>query len=314
MDPNWRRRWSGSWIGSSGGYGNPRIGVALLPLVLLAVLAPPKVGWAHSGTFTAISLDEDPRLKAAVIRAAQEFLRTRQPPVAFDSINGKIAVNFDQERRRVVLVDYLPFGTTGRVLVSGFKDEGRKSSGGAPRITAEAARRLAEPVFRRVPREKQRELVFDEVTQFGGMHHVRWMRQVQGILVMGNEDFSVGVDQVSGAVVYWDLGIFDFPANMIETRPRIDLAEAIRRATDAAAAEVGEAMQSAEDFKPVLLIYGRELRWAVRLTNGKPGTPNASQYVLVPAREGEVIFRGPRDPELEGLPRLYVERPVTQNP
>jgi len=314
MDLNWRRRWSGSWIGSSGGRRSPRIAVALLPLFLLPALASPKAGWAHSGTFNAISLDEDPRLKAAVIRAAQELLRTRQPPVGFDSINGKIAVNFDRERRRVVLVDYLPFGTTGRVVVSGFKDEGRKSSGDAPRITPEAARRLAEPIFRRVPREKQRELVFDGVTQFGGMHHVRWMRQVQRILVMGNEDLSVGVDQVSGVVVYWDLGVFDFPADMIETSPRIGLAEAARRATEAAAVEVGEAMQSAEDFKPVLLIYGRELRWALRLTNGKPGTRNASQYVLVPAREGEVIFRGPRDPELESLPRSYVEGFVATKP
>ena len=242
-----------------------------------------------------------------MIRAAQEFLRTRQPPVSFDSINGKIAVNFDRERRRVVLVDYLPFGTTGRVVISGFKYEGRKSSTGAPRVTPEAAKSLAESVYRRLPREQRRELAFDGVTQFAGMHHVRWMRQVQGILVMGNEDFSVGVDQVSGAVVYWDLGIFDFPAVMIETSARIGLAEAVRRATEAASAEVREAMQSAEDFKPVLLIYGRELRWAVRLTNGKPGTRNASQYVLVPAREGELIFRGPRDPELEGLPRSYVE-------
>jgi hypothetical protein len=252
-------------------------------------------------------LDDDPRLKAAVIRASQEFLRTGQAPVSFDSINGKIAVNYDRERRRVVLVDYLPFGTTGRVVVSGFKDEGRKSSGGDPRITPEEARRLAEPIFRRVPREKQRELVFDGVTQFGGMHHVRWMRQVQGILVMGNEDFSVGVDQVSGVVVYWDLGVFDFPAAMIDTTPRIGLAEAIRRATEAASAEVGEALRLAEDFKPVLLIYGRELRWVVRLTNDKPGTSNASQYVLVPARDGEVIFRGSRDLELESLPRSYVD-------
>jgi hypothetical protein len=314
MDPNWRRRWYGSWIGSSGERRSRRIAVALLPLLLLPALALPKGGWAHSGTFNAISLDEDPRLKAAVIRAAQRFLRTRQQPVSFDSINGKIAVNFDQERKRVVLVDYLPFGTTGRVLVSGFKDEGRKSSGEAPRITPEAAQRLAEPILRRVPREKQRELVFDGVTQFGGMHHVRWVRQVQGILVMGNEDLSVGVDHVSGAVVYWDLGIFDFPAAMIETSPRIGPVEAARRATEAASVEVGEAMRLAEDFKPVLLIYSRGLRWAVRLTNGKPGTANASQYVLVPAREGEVIFRGPRDPELESLPRSYVEGFVATKP
>ncbi len=283
-------------------------------MVLLAVLAPPKAGWGHSGTFTAISLDDDPRLKAAVIRAAQEFLRVKQQPVGFDSINGKIAVNFDQERKRVVLVDYLPFGTTGRVVISGFKDEARKATGGAPRVTPEAAQRLAESIFQQLPREKRKELVFDEVFQFAGMHHVRWVRQVRGILVMGNEDFSVGVDQVNGAVVYWDVGIFDFPAAMIESTPRIGLAEAIRRATEAAAAEVGEAMQSAEDFKPVLLIYGRELRWAVRLTNGKPGTSNANQYVLVPARDGEVIFRGPRDPELESLPRLYVKSFVAKKP
>jgi hypothetical protein len=283
-----------------------RTGIGII-LVTLIVLGLPCTGWAHSGTFTAISLDEDPRLKAAVIRAAQEFLRTRQPPVGFDSINGKIAVNFDQERKRVVLVDYLPFGTTGRVVISGFKDEGRKATGGAPRIAPEAARRLAEPIFRRVPREKQRELVFEGVTQFGGMHHVRWVRQVQGILVMGNEDFSVGVDQVSGAVVYWDLGIFDFPAAMIDTAPRIGPAEASRRAAEAGSVQLRELMRVAQDFKPVLLIYGRELRWAVRLTNGNPGTSNASQYVLVPAREGEVIFRGPRDPELESLPRSYVE-------
>jgi hypothetical protein len=283
-------------------------------LVLLAVLAPPKAGWGHSGIFTAISLDDDPQLKAVVIRAAQEFLRVQKQPVAFDSINGKIAVNFDLERKRVVLVDYLAFGTTGRVAISGFKDEVRKATGGTPRVTPETAQRLAKSIFQQLPREKRKELVFDEVFQFAGMHHVRWVRQVRGILVMGNEDFSVGVDQVNGAVVYWDVGIFDFPAAMIETTPRIGLAEAIRRATEAASAEVGEAMQSAEDFKPVLLIYGRDLRWALRLTNGKPGTRNDSQYVLVPAREGEVIFRGPGDPELKSLPRSYVEGFQTEKP
>ncbi len=268
----------------------------------------------HSGSFTAISLDEDPPLKEAVIRAAQRFLGIREQPVGFDAINGKIAVNFDAERRRVVLVDYLPFGTTGRVVIAGFKDEWRKSPGGSARITPEDARRRAEEVHRRLPKAKWGELVFDEVTQFAGMHHVRWVRQVRGILVMGNEDFSVGVDEVSGTVVYWDVGIFDFPATMIEVTPKVSQAEAVRRATKAAAVEVGEPMSLDEGFRPVLLIYGRELRWALRLTNGKPGTANASQYVLVPAREGEVLFRGPRDPELEMLPRRYVDRFVAPKP
>lgn len=283
-------------------------------VVVLAFLAAPGVSGGHSGTFNAISLDDDPRLKAAVIRAAQQFLRTRERPVGFDSVNGKIAVNFDPPRNRVVLIDYLPFGTTGRVLVSGFKDDTRMSRAGSPRITAEAARRTAEAVFRRLPRAKQGELVFDAVTAFAGMYHVRWVRQVRGVLVMGNEDFTVGVDQGNGAVIYWDLGIFDFPAAMIETAPMVGLAEAIRRAHEAAAGEFGEAMRLAETFRPVLLIYGRELRWALRLTNGKPGTPNASQYVLVPAREGEVLLRGPADPELEGLPRAYVEGFVAPKP
>jgi hypothetical protein len=229
-------------------------------------------------------------------------------------VNGKIAVNFDSQRTRVVLIDFLPFGTTGRVRISGFKDEGRKSRAGSPQVTAEAARRRAEEILRRLPKAKRQELVFDDVTQFGGMHHVRWVRQVQGILVMGNEDFTVGVDQVNGAVVYWDMGIFDFPAAMIEVTPRVGLAEAIRLAQEGARPEFGEAMRPAEEFRPVLLIYGRELRWAMRLTNGKPGTPNAGQYVLVAAREGEVLFKGPRDPELETLPRRYVEGFVVPKP
>jgi hypothetical protein len=261
----------------------------------------------HSGTANAISLDEDPPLKAAVVRGAQRFLRTREAPVGFDIINGKIAVNFDPQRNRVVLVDYLAFGTTGRVVISGFKDEGRKSRGGAARIPAETARRRAEGIFRSLPRGKRKELVFADVSPFGGMHHVRWVRQVKGILVMGNEEFTVGVDQVSGAVVYWDLGLFDFPAGMIEATPQVGQAEAIRRAQEAARAELGEAMAPAEGFRPVLLIYGRDLTWAVRLSNGRPGTANAVQYVLVPGREGEVLFKGPRDPELESLPRRYVE-------
>ncbi len=285
----------------------------MLPLALL-VAGTPRAGWGHSGTFNAISLDDDPRLKAAVIRAAQQFLRTRRQPVGFDSVNGKIAVNFDPERRRVVLVDYLPFGTTGRVAISGFKDEGRRSRAGSPRITAEAARRGAEEILRRLPKAKRKELVFDNVTQFDGMHHVRWVRQVQGVLVMGNEDFNVGVDQVSAAVVYWDMGIFDFPAAMIEATPRVGLGWAVRLAMESAKVELGEAMSLDETFRPVLLIYGRELRWALRLTNGKPGTPNASQYVLVPAREGEVLFRGPADPELEMLPRRYVEGFIPPEP
>lgn len=283
-------------------------------VLVLVLLAVPAVSRGHSGTFNTISLDEDPRLKAAVIRAAQLFLRTGERPVGFDSVNGKIAVNFDPQRKRVVLIDYLPFGTTGRVLVSGFKDDTRKSRPGAPRITAEVARRRAEAVFRRLPRGKQRELVFDAVTEFAGAYHVRWVRRVHGILVMGNEDFTVGVDQVNGAVLYWDLGIFDFPAPMIEATPRVGLAEAARLALEAAVGEVGEAMRLEEAFRPVLLIYGRELRWALRLTNGRPGTPNVSQYVLVPARGGEVLFRGPADPELETLPPRYVAGFVPPKP
>lgn len=281
---------------------------------MLISLGPAQTARGHSGTFNTISLDEDPRLKAAVIRAARQFLHTRERPVGFDSVNGKIAVNFDPQRKRVVQIDYLPFGTTGRVLVSGFKDDRRKSRPGAPRISAEVARRRAEAVFRRLPRGKQRELVFDAVTEFAGAYHVRWVRQVHGILVMGNEDFSVGVDQVNGAVLYWDLGIFDFPAPMIEATPRVGLAEAARLALEAAAGEAGEAMRLEEAFRPVLLIYGRELRWALRLTNGRPGTPNARQYALVPARGGDVLFRGRADPELEGLPRAYVARFVTPKP
>lgn len=300
-----------NWIGCCGLRGSTGVAIALL---MVFPLGPSQTARGHSGTFNAISLDEDPRLKAAVIRAAQQFLHTRERPVGFDSINGKIAVNFDPQRTRVVLIDYLLFGTTGRVLVSGFKDDTRKSRAGSPRITAEAARRTAEAVFRRLPRGKQRELVFDAVTEFAGVYHVRWVRQVHGILVMGNEDFTVGIDQVNGAVVYWDLGIFDFPAPMIEATPRVGLAEATRLAHEAAAGEFGEAMRLAGAFRPVLLIYGRELRWALRLTNGKPGTPNASQYVLVPARRGDVLFRGPADPELEGLPRAYVARFVTPKP
>jgi hypothetical protein len=283
-------------------------------VLLVGLLAWPGSARGHSGTFTEISLDEDPRLKAAVIRAAQRFLRTRGRPLGFDSINGKIGVNFDSQRRRVVLVDYLPFGTTGRVVISGFKDEGRKSQGGPQPVSADQARRKAEALFRRLPPEKRQELVLDAVTQFGGMHHVRWVRVVKGILVTGNEDFTVGVDQGNGAIVYWDLGIFDFPAAMIEVTPRVGLAEAIRRAREAAARGIREEMRLAEDFKPVLLIYGRELRWALRLTNGKPGTANAAQYVLVPAGDGEVFFKGPSDPELESLPRRYVEGFVAPKP
>jgi hypothetical protein len=285
-----------------------------MALLILFVPGSAQVARGHSGTFNAISLDDDPRLKAAVIRAAQGFLGTRERPVGFDSVNGKIAVNFDPDRKRVVLIDYLPFGTTGRVVVSGFRDDGRKSRAGSPRITAEAARRTAEAVLRRLPESRRKELVFDDVTQFAGMHHVRWVRQVHGILVMGNEDFTVGVDQVNGAVMYWDLGVFDFPAAMILGTPRVGLSEAIRLATEAARTEMGEVMGLAGTFRPVLLIYGRELRWAVRLTNGRPGTPNASQYVLVAAGEGEVIFRGPADPELEALPRRYVEGFATPKP
>lgn len=62
------------------------------------------------------------------------------------------------------------------------------------------------------------------------------------------------------------------------------------------------------------LIYGRGLRWALRLSNGKPGTANAGRGVLVPAREGEVLFKGPRDPELEALPRRYVDGFVAPKP
>ncbi len=283
-------------------------------LLVLFLLGLPVGAPGHSGTFNAISLDDDPRLKAAVIRAAQQFLGTRERPVGFDSVNGKIAVNFDPERKRVVLIDYLPFGTTGRVTVSGFKDDGRRSQGGSPRITPEAARRRAEVVFRRLAPEKRKELVFDDLTQFAGLHHARWVRQVHGFLVMGSEDLVVGVDPVNGAVVYWDLGIFDFPAAMIGATPRIGLAEAIRLALEAAGVELGEAMRPAEAFRPVLLIYGRHLRWALRLTNGKPGTPNARQYVLVSAEAGDVVFKGPADPELEALPRRYVEGFVPPKP
>lgn len=290
---------------------HPWFRVALLMGCLLGL---PPLAAGHSGTFNAISLDDDPRLKEAVVRAAQRFLGTREQPVGFDAVNGKVAVNFDPERRRVVLVDYLPFGTTGRVVISGFKDEWRKSPGGSPRVTPEDARRMAEEVYRRLPKAKREELVFDGVTQFAGMHHVRWVRQVRGILVMGNEDLTVGVDQISGTVVYWDVGVFDFPAAMIEVTPEVGQAEAIRRATEAAAVELREPMSPAEGFRPVLLIYGRDLRWVLRLTNGKPGTPNASQYVLVPAREGEVLFKGPRDPELEMLPRRYVDGFVAPKP
>lgn len=310
MDPNGKRPWPASWTAFFGRSASPRIGTVLL----VTLLAWPQAARAHSGTFTEISLDEDPRLKAAVVRVAQQFLRTQARPVGFDSINGKIGVNFDPQRRRVVLVDYLAFGTTGRVEIAGFKDEGRRSPGGSPRITADAARARAAAVLRRLPRPKQQELVFDDVTEFGGLYHVRWVRQVRGILVMGNEDFSVGVDQVSGSVVYWEAGIFDFPATMIDVTPTVGLAEAVRRARETASLEFGETMHPTEDFRPVLLLYGREPRWAMRLTNGKPGTANASQYVLVPAREGEVLFKGPRDPELETLPRRYVEEFVPPKP
>lgn len=299
-----------TWSGSCGSRARPWVGTLLLTILL----GLPRLTGGHSGTYTGISLDDDPRLKLAVIRAAQRFLRTREGPVGFDSVNGKIGVNFDPGRTRVVLIDYLLFGTTGQVVIAGFKDEGRKSQGGVPRVTAAAARRTAGAVLRRLPRLKQRELVFDAVTQFAGIHHVRWVRRVRGILAMGNEEFNVGVDQVSGQVIYWDSGVFDFPEAMIETTPRVGLAEAIRVAREAAAVEFGEAMALAEEFRPVLLIYGRELRWALRLTNGRPGTPNTRQYVLVPAREGEVLFKGPADPELESLPRRYVEGFVAPKP
>lgn len=259
---------------------------------------------AHGGFDESIDLSASPDLEAAVVRTAQQYLGTTRLPESFDSVNGKVGVNFDRTAGLAVLVDVLDYGRQGRVRVFGFKDERRVPKGGKVRIASAEANALARKIFEReVSQDKRAELHPLSVRLLAGIYVSKWIRKTRGVPVMGNETFEVGVNGITGEVVYWELGLFDFPADAIDLRLNIQMNEARRRAAKAILAR-GSPYRISAAYPVTLVVHGREPYYGMEYASEKS---RDRLYVAVDGRTGEVKI-APRNEEFEEVARASRQR------
>jgi hypothetical protein len=250
---------------------------------------------AHGGAVENIDLSASPDLERAVIQAAQQYLGTTRPPESFDHVNGKVSVNFDRSAGVAVLVDALDYGRSGRVRVFGFKDERRLPKGAASRISpAEAATRARKVFDGKIPAEMRAELSPLSLRPLSGTYVAKWIRKVEGVPILGNETFEVVVNGVTGEVVGWELGIFDFPSHVIELGLRVPADAARRRAVEAVRERgLPHALITAPPM--TLVVHGREpyygMVFAIEESRDR-------RYVTVHGRGGQVQI-GPRNVEFE---------------
>lgn len=267
-------------------------------VVWVALFMVPGILWAHTGESWDISLDEDPELKAAVLRAGTKYLRKATgktgSPGALDMIQGKVAVNFDRDRSLVVLLNVNEFGTTGHVWVHGFRNLRLRPPSPTAGLSETEARRAAEATFSEIPEKFRNELKFQGHELVAGVFNFHWRREIKGLPVLGNEDLNVGVDRFSGQLVYWDLGLFDFPPSLIETRPQLSAEEATKLASAALKTIAPVPMHLVEGSPPQLVIFGRAPMWAIRASSKIPATIYETYYILVNALTGETVPAGQR--------------------
>ena len=250
---------------------------------------------AHGGAVENIDLSASPDLERAVIQAAQQYLGTTRPPESFDHVNGKVSVNFDRSAGVAVLVDALDYGRSGRVRVFGFKDERRFPKGAATRISrAEAATRAREVFEREIPAEMRAELSPLSLRPLSGTYVAKWIRKVGGAPILGNETFEVAVNGVTGEVVGWELGIFDFPSHVIDLVLRVSADAARRRAVNAVQ-ERGLLHALITAFPITLVVHGREPYYGMVFATEDS---RDRRYVTVHGRGGQVQI-GPRNVEFE---------------
>ena len=250
---------------------------------------------AHGGLVQNIDLSASPDLERAVIQVAQQYLGTTRRPESFDHVNGKVSANFDRSAGVAVLVDVLDYGRSGRVRVFGFKDERRLAKGAASRISPTEAVTRARKVFERdIPLEMRAELSPLSLRFLSGTYVAKWIRTVGGVPILGNETFEVGVNGVTGEVVYWELGLFDFPAHVIDLSLKVSADEARRRAVEAVRERaLPHVLLTAVPV--TLVVHGREPYYGAVFA---ASDSRDRLYVTVHGRGGRVQT-GPRNEEFE---------------
>ena len=247
----------------------------ILFFISLAILLAAVFVNAHSLYLFGISLDFDPELKANAISAAQQFLNTAKEPVSFDLDKGLIMAHFEPEQRNYVEIN--PLGYT----VHGMRNENLKHKSGSRQITKEQGYALAKKFFDTLPENAKSELEYSpEVSEVDYTYFYKWFRQINGILVAG-EDFFVNVDAVNGNIIAWRLAIFDYPKSSIKTAPAVAMNVAKR------VAELSFNAPSVEGFKPYAVIYDGELVWVNRI-HGQ----FYPFYVGISAADGSISFTG----------------------
>ena len=112
--------------------------------------------------------------------------------------------------------------------------------------------------------------------------------------MIGNETFEVGVNGATGEVVYWELGIFDFPAHSIDPRVTVSPEEARQRAMEVVR-ERGLSHAPRAEVPITLVVLGREPYYGMLFAAGGGRDP---LYVTVHGRRGQAQI-GPQNEEFE---------------
>ena len=91
----------------------------------------------------------------------------------------------------------------------------------------------------------------------------------------------INVDAANGNIIAWRLAIFDYPQNAIDTTPSIS------KNVAAKVAELSFNAPSVKDFKPYLIVNGKELAWVTKLQG-----EFYPYFVGVSAIDGSISFTG----------------------
>ncbi len=246
----------------------------ILMLALVALSSIILVG-AHSIYLFNISLDFDRELESNTIKAAQNFLNTKNEPVSFDLDKGLIIAHFEPEQRNYVEVNPLGYE------VYGMRNENLRHSTGTKAITKEQGFEAAKRIFEKLPENVKLELKPDpDVSEVDGTYFYKWFRYVNNLLVAG-EDFMVQIDDVNGNAIAWRLSIFDYPKDSVDTTP------AITRNVAKSVAELSFNTPSVNGFKPYLIINTNEPVWVNKLQG-----QFYPFFVGVSAKDGSISFTG----------------------
>lgn len=246
----------------------------ILMFTLVALSSIILVG-AHSIYLFNISLDFDKELESNTIKAAQNFLNTKNGPLSFDLDKGLIIVHFEPEQRNYVEINPL------RYEVYGMRNENLRHSTGAKAITKEQGFEAAKKIFEKLPENVKLELKPDsDVSEVDGTYFYKWFRYVNNVLVAG-EDFMVQVDAVNGNVIAWRLSIFDYPKDTVDTTP------AITRNVAKLVTELSFNAPSVDGFGSYLIINANEPVWVNKLQG-----QFYPFFVGVSAKDGSISFTG----------------------